>query len=308
MNTSNAPLPRPLIAIDWGTTSLRGARFDTQGQLLDQRTLARGILTVAAGEFPSVFAQCFGDWLQSGDALCLLSGMVGSRQGWQEAAYCPCPAGFAELGQHLLWLQAGRMAIVPGLSVQHHDGLPFAQHDVMRGEEIQIFGALALTGLQDATVVLPGTHSKWATVEQGRVMQFRSFMTGEVYALLSQHSILSRTLPPDAPWHEAGFRHGVLLAQQTPSVLSSIFATRTLALFDTLPAEQHASFLSGLLIGEELRAMQPQRSSRLLLVGSAALTQHYQLALQWLGAAAPCLGDEATWAGHLALARHLGHP
>ena len=100
----------------------------------------------------------------------------------------------------------------------------------------------------------------------------------------------------------------MLLAQQTPSVLSSIFATRTLALFDTLSAEQHASFLSGLLIGEELRAMQPQRSSRLLLVGSAALTQRYQLALQWLGAAAPCLGDEATWAGHLALARHLGHP
>ena len=308
MKTSNTPLPRPLIAIDWGTTSLRGARFGAQGQLLDQRALARGILTVAAGEFPSVFAQCFGDWFQSGDALCLLSGMVGSRQGWQEAAYCPCPAGFAELGQHLLWLQAGRMAIVPGLSVQHRDGLPFEQHDVMRGEEIQIFGALSLTGLQDATVVLPGTHSKWATVEQGRVTQFRSFMTGELYALLSQHSILSRTLPADAPWHETGFRHGVLLAQQTPSVLSSIFATRTLALFDTLPAEQHASFLSGLLSGEELRAMQPKRSSRLLLVGSAALTQRYQLALQWLGAAAPCLGDEATWAGHLALARHLGHP
>ena len=305
MKTSNTPLPRPLIAIDWGTTSLRGARFGAQGQLLDQRAFARGILTVAAGEFPSVFAQCFGDWFQSGDALCLLSGMVGSRQGWQEAAYCPCPAGFAELGQHLLWLQAGRMAIVPGLSVQHRDGLPFEQHDVMRGEEIQIFGALALTGMQDATVVLPGTHSKWATVERGRVTQFRSFMTGEVYALLSQHSILSRTLPADAPWHETGFRHGVLLAQQTPSVLSSIFATRTLALFDTLPAEQHASFLSGLLIGEELRAMQPDSIGALLLVGSAALTPRYQCALQALGLTARSLGDEATWAGHLALARHL---
>ena len=299
-------LSRPLIAIDWGTSSLRGACFDVQGQQQDARQFPRGILTVPAGEFPAVFEQCFGDWLaQRPEALCLLSGMVGSRQGWQEAAYCPCPAGFAELGQHLLWLQAGRMAIVPGLSVQHHDGLPFAQHDVMRGEEIQIFGALALTGLQDATVVLPGTHSKWATVEQGRVMQFRSFMTGEVYALLSQHSILSRTLPPDAPWHEAGFRHGVLLAQQTPSVLSSIFATRTLALFDTLPAEQHPSFLSGLLIGEELRAMPTQTGRTLLLVGNAALSLRYQCALQALGLQAQSLGDEATWAGHLALARHL---
>ena len=300
---------RPLIAIDWGTSSLRGARFDAQGHKLDERQFPRGILTVGPGEFPAVFEQCFGDWLQDSEALCLLSGMVGSRQGWQEAVYCPCPAGFAELDQHLLWLQAGRMAIVPGLSVQHQDGLPanfpMAQHDVMRGEEIQIFGALSLTGLQDATVILPGTHSKWAQVAQGRVTGFRSFMTGEVYALLSQHSILARTLPADAPWHEDTFTQAVLLAQRTPSVLSSIFATRTLALFNTLPAEQHPSFLSGLLIGEELRAMQPHSSGALLLVGSATLTHRYQCALQALGLSTRSLGDEATWAGHLALAQHL---
>ena len=304
----NKPL-RPLIAIDWGTSSLRGARFDAQGHKLDERPFARGILTVPAGEFPSVLEQCFGDWLQDRDALCLLSGMVGSRQGWQEAIYCPCPAGFAELGEHLLWLQAGRMAIVPGLSVQHSDGLPanfpIAQHDVMRGEEVQIFGALSLTGLQDATVVLPGTHSKWALVEGGRVMRFRSFMTGEVYALLSQQSILSRTLPPDAPWHDNTFTQAVLLAQRTPSVLSSIFATRTLALFDTLPAEQHPSFLSGLLIGEELRAMQIQNQGQVLLVGNAQLTARYQSALQALGLHTRCLGNDATWAGHQALAQHL---
>ena len=304
----NKPL-RPLIAIDWGTSSLRGARFDAQGHKLDERPFARGILTVPAGEFPSVLEQCFGDWLQDRDALGLLSGMVGSRQGWQEAIYCPCPAGFAELGEHLLWLQAGRMAIVPGLSVQHSDGLPanfpIAQHDVMRGEEVQIFGALSLTGLQDATVVLPGTHSKWALVEGGRVMRFRSFMTGEVYALLSQQSILSRTLPPDAPWHDNTFTQAVLLAQRTPSVLSSIFATRTLALFDTLPAEQHPSFLSGLLIGEELRAMQIQNQGQVLLVGNAQLTARYQSALQALGLHTRCLGNDATWAGHQALAQHL---
>ena len=302
-------LHRPLIAIDWGTSSLRGARFDAQGHKLDERPFARGILTVPAGEFPSVLDQCFGDWLQDSAALCLLSGMVGSRQGWQEAPYCPCPAGFAELGQHLLWLQAGRMAIVPGLSVQHSDGLPanfpIAQHDVVRGEEIQIFGALSLTGLHDATVVLPGTHSKWAQVEGGHVSRFRSFMTGEVYALLSQHSILARTLPVDAPWHEDTFTQAVLLAQRTPSVLSSIFATRTLALFDTLPAEQHPSFLSGLLIGEELRAMQAHSGGALLLVGNATLTHRYQCALQALGLSSRSLGDEATWAGHLALAQHL---
>lgn len=299
-------LGRPLIAIDWGTSSLRGSLLDGLGRPLDERQFTRGILTVAAGQFPNVLDECFGDWLrQSPEALCLLSGMVGSRQGWQEASYCPCPAGFDELGRHLLWLQPGRMAIVPGLSVQHLDGLPFAQHDVMRGEEVQIFGALCLAEVQDATVVLPGTHSKWVQVLQGRVTGFRSFMTGEVYALLSQHSILSRTLPHDAPWHEATFKDAVLLAQRSPSVLSSIFATRTLALFGTLPAEHHPSFLSGLLIGEELRAMRPPAQATLLLVGNNGLTARYRAALQALGLQGRCLGDEATWAGHLALAKNL---
>ena len=295
---------RPLIAVDWGTSSLRGARLGAAGQVLESRQFPRGIMTVAPGQFDAVFQECFGDWMQAPDVLCLISGMAGSQQGWQEAPYCPCPAGFEELTARLHWVQADRLAIVPGLSCLHDDGLPVPQHDVMRGEEIQIFGALALTGLRDATVVLPGTHSKWAQVAQGRVKGFRSFMTGEVFALLSQHSILSRTLPADAPWHEDAFVHGVQLAQRTPSVLSSIFATRTLALFGSLPAAQHPSFLSGLLIGEELRAM-ARPGSAVLLVGSALLTQRYAAALHSLGLSSHSLGDEATWAGHAALAQEL---
>ena len=296
--------PRPLIAVDWGTSSLRGARLGAAGQVLESRQFPRGIMTVASGQFDAVFQECFGDWMQAPSTLCLISGMAGSQQGWQEAPYCPCPAGFDELAARLHWVQADRLAIVPGLSCLHDDGLPVPQHDVMRGEEIQIFGALALTGLRDATVVLPGTHSKWAQVAQGRVTDFRSFMTGEVFALLSQHSILSRTLPADAPWHEDAFVHGVQLAQRTPSVLSSIFATRTLALFGSLPAAQHPSFLSGLLIGEELRAM-ARPDSKVLLVGSALLTQRYAVALHSLDLASQSLGDEATWAGHAALAQEL---
>ena len=295
---------RPLIAVDWGTSSLRGARLGAAGQVLESRQFPRGIMTVAPGQFDAVFQECFGDWMQAPDALCLISGMAGSQQGWQEAPYCPCPAGFEELTARLHWLQAGRLAIVPGLSCLHDDGLPVPQHDVIRGEEIQIFGALALTGLRDATVVLPGTHSKWAQVAQGRVTGFRSFMTGEVFALLSQHSILSRTLPADAPWHAGAFVQGVQLAQRTPSVLSSIFATRTLALFGSLPAAQHPSFLSGLLIGEELRAV-ARPGSNVLLVGSALLTQRYAVALHSLGMTSQILSDEATWAGHAALARQL---
>jgi 2-dehydro-3-deoxygalactonokinase len=290
-----------LIAIDWGTSSLRGARLGTKGQVLESREFPRGILTVPLGQFEAVFHELFGDWLQATEALCLISGMAGSRQGWQEAPYCPCPAGFAELGQHLLWLQPGRIALVPGLSCTGTD--PLNTPDVMRGEEVQIFGALQLAGRDSATLVLPGTHSKWVQVQGGRVTQFQTFMTGEVFALMSQHSILGKTLDLNGAFDEATFLQGVDQSQQPGSVLHHLFAVRTLGLFDRLSATQLPSFLSGLLIGEELRnpAVSPD-SPPVILIGSQALTLRYSLALQHLGVACQSRGAEATWAGLHALA------
>jgi len=297
---------RHLIAIDWGTSSLRGARLGTKGQVLESREFPRGILTVPLGQFEAVFHELFGDWLQEPGALCLISGMAGSRQGWQEAPYCPCPAGFAELGQHLLWLQPGRIALVPGLSCTGTD--PLNTPDVMRGEEVQIFGALQLAGRDSATLVLPGTHSKWVQVQGGRVTQFQTFMTGEVFALMSQHSILGKTLDLNGAFDEATFLQGVDQSQQPGSVLHHLFAVRTLGLFDRLSATQLPSFLSGLLIGEELRnpAVSPD-SPPVILIGSQALTLRYSLALQHLGVACQSRGAEATWAGLHALASACPH-
>jgi 2-dehydro-3-deoxygalactonokinase len=297
---------RPLIAIDWGTSSLRGARLSTSGHVLEAREFARGILTVPPGQFEAVFHELFGDWMTAPDALCLISGMAGSRQGWQEAPYCPCPAGFAELGRHLLWLQANRIALVPGLSCIGQDALQTP--DVMRGEEVQIFGALQLTGRDTATLVLPGTHSKWVQLDQGRVTRFSTFMTGEVYALLSQHSILSKTLDVNGAFDEATFLQGVSQSQAADSVLNKLFAVRTLALFDRLPATALPSYLSGLLIGEELRSQTVSPTQRpVILIGSNALTLRYKLALQHLDMACLSLGAEATWAGLHALASNLTH-
>eukprot|EP01041_Mallomonas_annulata_P017477 gene17477-35967_t len=129
---------RRLLAVDWGTSSLRGALVSPQGHTLEQRFFERGILSVQAGHFAAVFQDCFGDWTGE-HTLGLMSGMVGGRQGWQETPYCPCPAGFAELGQHLLWLQPGRIALVPGLSCLGADARNTP--DVMRGEEVQSFVA-----------------------------------------------------------------------------------------------------------------------------------------------------------------------
>ncbi|PIT78031.1 2-dehydro-3-deoxygalactonokinase [Limnohabitans sp. G3-2] len=292
--------PRPLIAVDWGTSSLRGARLDPHGQVIESREFASGILTVPPGQFEAVFHERFGDWMQAPGALCLISGMAGSRQGWQEAPYCPCPAGFAELGQHLLWLQPQRIALVPGLSFLAADALHTP--DVMRGEEVQIFGALQSAGRDSATLVLPGTHSKWVQVHGGRVTQFQTFMTGEVFALMSQHSILGRTLDLNGPFDEAVFLQGIDQSLQPGRVLHHLFSVRTLGLFERLSAAQLPSYLSGLLIGEELRHQAVANGSGpVIVIGNPALTLRYTLALQHLRIPCQSRGAEATWAGLFAL-------
>ncbi|MDM0011809.1 2-dehydro-3-deoxygalactonokinase [Variovorax sp. J22P168] len=285
-----------LVAIDWGTTSLRGALLDADGRVLESQSHARGILSVEPGAFTQVFETLFGDWMLPAGTRCLISGMAGSKQGWVEAPYCACPAGAAEVRRRVLEIEPGRISIVPGLS-DMHDGVP----DVMRGEEVQIFGAMALTGLRDGLFVLPGTHNKWARVNKGTVTGFRTFMTGEFYALLSQHSLLSRTIDADAPLDEAAFLQGVAQSDNGQGVMHNAFGARTLALFGRMPARELSSYLSGVLIGEELRTQSIHAATDVVLIGSEALTLRYALALHAAGIEARTLGAEATWAGLHAL-------
>ena len=287
-----------LLAVDWGTSSLRGALLDRAGQVLEQREFERGILSVPTGQFASVFAAHFADWLGAEGTFCLISGMAGSRQGWVEAPYCACPAGFAEIAAALAWIEPRRIALVPGLR-HEQDGVP----DVLRGEEVQILGALALLGSTDGTFVLPGTHSKWATVRGGRVTGFRTFMTGELYALLARQSILARTLDAGAPLDEAALLRGVERAHDGAGLLHDAFGVRTLALFDRLDPAAAASYLSGLLIGDELRAQSLAAGSAVVLIGAAGLTERYRVALAARGVHCRLLGAHATWAGLHALAR-----
>jgi 2-dehydro-3-deoxygalactonokinase len=291
-----------LVALDWGTSSLRAALLDAQGGVLQERALPRGILTVTPGEFPAVFESACGDWLRAGAGMALISGMAGSRQGWLEAPYCPCPAGFADTVSRLAWVEAGRVAIVPGLTCEH-EGVP----DVMRGEETQVFGALRLLGIEQGLLVLPGTHSKWVHVAGGRVERFSTFMTGEFYGLLRRHSILARTLPEaDGELDTQAFRRGVGYAMQCGNLLHATFSARTLSLLHRLPEAALPSYLSGLVIGEELRS-QPlaDHPGPVIVVGSAALTRRYELALQTLGTPIQVVGPEAAWRGLWAIAQAL---
>lgn len=290
-----------LLAVDWGTSSLRGALLDGAGKVVREQSFARGILTVASGDFATVFEASFGQWTRAEGTFCLISGMAGSRQGWIEAPYCACPAGFDEIAHALAWITPGRMAIVPGLRCEH-SGIP----DVMRGEETQVLGALQLLGLQDALLVLPGTHSKWVRVVSNRIERFATFMTGEFYALLRRHSILARTLPVDDGEFDAdAFNQGVALALRGSSLLQTAFSARTLSLFERMPAAALPSYLSGLVIGEELRAQPLQAGEPVVVIGADTLTERYALALAQRRAPARRIGQEAAWRGLWAIAQSL---
>ena len=300
-----------LLALDWGTTALRGARLDADGRVLEERAFGKGILSVPADGFPAAFDACFGDWTQGSARACLISGMAGSKQGWVEAPYCPCPAGFADVAAQLRWITDPALhlptAIVPGLNCEHACGLPQLDSvpDVMRGEEVQIFGAMHLGDLQHGLFILPGTHSKWAWVRDGRVTGFRSFMTGEFYALLSQHSLLSRTIDTTAEFDAGAFTLGVARARQGASLLHNAFGTRTLALMARMEAGPLASYLSGLVIGEELHGNTLTDIQQVVLIGSENLTRRYTLAFETMDIPTRSMGAEATWAGLHALGKHL---
>ncbi len=291
-----------LIALDWGTTSLRAALMAPDGTVLDRVATPDGIMAAAGRSFPAIFATVAGPWLAAHPGIAALaSGMIGSRQGWVEAPYASCPAGFAQLADALAWAEAGgtRVGFVPGLSWR--DG------DVMRGEETQIIGALAALGVDHGVFVLPGTHSKWAVVEAGQVVAFRTFMTGEVFATLRRHSILGRLMPEaDPPFDPDAFTAGCRRAGDG-AILHALFSARTESLFGRLGPAALPSYLSGLLVGEEVReALQLAPVRTVYLVGSPALAAPYSHALSLHGVAQGVVDADVAFTGLHAMARAAG--
>ena len=278
-----------MIGVDWGTTSFRAYRLRGRA-VLDRLALPLGILNVPAGGFPRALEDAVAPWLADGERRILMSGMVGSRQGWIEAPYLPCPAATADLARALLPVPFGpaEALLVPGLSAADAAGVP----EVMRGEEVQILGALG-TAPGDATVCLPGSHSKWARVAGGRVEGFSTFLTGEAFAALRGHTILGRLMQADAPPDPEAFRRGVLRSADPGGLLHHLFGVRTLGLFDRLPEAAAASYMSGLLIGHEVRAAAP--ATPVLLIGAPALCELYGQAITLCGGSAtPAEADAAA--------------
>lgn len=274
-----------LIGVDWGTTACRAYLVGDGGRVL-ARAAGPGILGVQDQAFAEALRAITADWMRGGRLPVLLSGMVGSRQGWVEAPYLACPAGADEIAAALVRLDdpsLGPVALVPGLTVDHGD-MP----DVMRGEETQVIGALA-PGAPHALFVLPGTHSKWVEVADGRIAGFRTFMTGEVYGALKAHTILGRLMRDAAAPDAAAFARGVAegAAQESGgALLHRLFAARTYGLFDRLPATGLADYLSGLLIGAEIAEATRGAEAPVTILASPALAERYVAAFAALGRAA----------------------
>jgi 2-dehydro-3-deoxygalactonokinase len=285
-----------LIALDWGTTALRAYLLGADGAVLDRRASSAGIMNLPAGGFDEVFDTTCGAWLAAHPALPVIAaGMVGSAQGWLEAPYVPVPADATALVKGIVRVSTASghvVNIVPGVLAA--GALP----NVMRGEETQIFGALAEETGPDheasgSLIGLPGTHAKWAFVAAGRIERFYTFMTGETFGALRDHTILGRTMHLTDQHDTASFLRGVVTAKDAghAGMLATIFSTRTLGLTGQLLPEQQADYLSGLLIGHELRGLNEVLAREqstlagktLRLIGNEALCERYKLALAQYG-------------------------
>lgn len=289
-----------LIGLDWGTSNCRAFRIGRDGAVLETRSAAQGILAVRDGDFASAYETLVGDWLRAHKAPVLMCGMIGSRQGWVEAPYVALPADADQLARHLAKVPGTEAAIVPGLV-----GAALAGgRDVIRGEETQIVGAAD----GDALFCLPGTHSKWVLVEGGRIDRFATFMTGEVYGVLVRHSILGRLMEGEAH-DESAFAAGIARGRAAGGLLHQLFTVRTDGLFDAQKPAALASYLSGLLIGHELRAaIEAFPAPRVVLVGAPALTDRYRVALDREGRAGIAVtGDLAAAKGLWRIARKAGY-
>ena len=283
------------IAVDWGTTNRRGYRIEPDGRMSREMEDGKGILSVGAGGFEGAVAELRA---QLGDLPLLMAGMVGSNRGWVEAPYVSCPAGLPELAGKLAWVEPERIAIVPGVAYDEPDAA-----DVMRGEEVQILGAFGEEMVPpDALICHPGTHNKWISLEDGRICSFRTIMTGELFNLLKEHSILADLLRQPAKV-DAAFEAGVRRGLSEDGLTAELFSVRARVLLGKSAREDAASYTSGLLIGTDLRtALRSEPRREIVVMGRPELTSLFAAALR-IAERDPreVDGEEAFLAG----ARHL---
>lgn len=265
-----------LIAVDWGTTNRRVFVLDAEGGVVDRFVDGAGVLSILPNEFPDVITMLRD---RCGRKPMLLAGMIGSNRGWIAAPYVDCPATVETIAAGLVAVEGQDIRIVPGVSDR-----TAGRADVMRGEEVQLLGALAAGMIgADAQVCHPGTHAKWARLEGGALAGFKTLMTGEIFAMLRRHSLLAGPLRGDVAPDEA-FQEGVRTAFERRELLADLFSIRARTLLGTLAAEDVSSFGSGLLVGSDVAVgIDFVGEGAVALIGEPSLTRLYACALALAG-------------------------
>jgi len=296
-----------LIGVDWGTSSFRAYLINRDAEVIDSINAAEGILSVQNGDFEVVFERLLADWLRAYPTLpIVLSGMITSRNGWFELDYVDTPAEIASIASAVTDYKTtgGRqLHFVTGLAVSGAEKAP----DVMRGEETELIGQSCHHD-SDGLFLLPGTHSKWVWVEDRRILDFQTFMTGEVFAVLKQHSILGKLMAA-VSGSEAAFDRGVSWrATHDNSILHTLFSARTFPLFAQMTAEDIADYLSGLLIADEISGVLRfhKQLPKVTVIGRGDLVQRYCRALELMGVRAAVAPQGRVARGHFEIARQRG--
>lgn len=307
----SAPGAPALAAVDWGTSSLRVWLLDAGGAVLAERRSGEGMQTARDIGFSVVLERMLADIAAPTGLPAIVCGMAGARQGWMEAPYVDVPCTLAEIfGRAVPVGHAGRLIkIVPGLAQRDRKN-----PDVIRGEETQIAGAVGSLGAGRHVLCMPGTHSKWVEVEDGRVLGFGTWMTGELFTVLATHSILSHSIgeaAKDAAAEEGAFRDGFMRGLEEPDRLTAVlFGIRAATLLHGLRPAEAAARLSGLLLGAEIAGAQRRyagAADKVVLVASGVLKTLYADALALAGLTVRTAdADEAVRAGLVQAARVNG--
>lgn len=290
------------VGVDWGTTHRRAYALDRQSQCLRSHADGEGALA-SKGRF----AQALDAALQALDAAprhILLSGMAGSAMGWQEAPYLDASVALQDIPKHLVAVRDAASTstpwLVPGYCIRDASGKP----DVMRGEETQLLGAVML-GYASGWFVLPGTHSKWVQLEAGRILQLRTYMTGELFDLLGKQGTLAAAAGSGPQvWDAEAFAQGVQAARHG-ALGHLLFSARARVVCGDMPAERVRAYLSGMLIGHELHDIARDLGTgaaahRLHLIGSPELALHYQSAAAILDCTLERMDAQDTYLAALA--------
>ncbi|NYD89431.1 2-dehydro-3-deoxygalactonokinase [Sphingomonas melonis] len=295
MTSGPSPRDGAIIAVDWGTTNRRAYRIEADGSIGDQLRDDRGVLAMTAADYPPALA-ALRDRL--GELPVIAAGMIGSTRGWYEAPYVPAPADLHALAVAALRIDAAGLTIVPGVSL-----LTDTRADVMRGEELQVLGAIA-AGLApaDALFCQPGTHNKWIATDGARIVDVATVMTGELFALLKGHGILAGML--DGPVADgAPFREGIARAAGACDLGTALFEVRASVLLGRRTLDDAAAYASGVLIGSDVGARALDgRTVHLLAEG--ALADLYKVAIEARGGITVPVDATAAFLGGV---HHLRH-